>query len=119
MMFGVILRVIRSKVEPKCFLPGFGKKPWANPLGFGSKFQIFFKFLYRKKEPRNDVWGYFQSDWKQSGTKEFLSRFWQKNHGLTPWDLVQNFKFSKTFSTGKKEQGNDVLGYFKSDWKQS
>ena len=29
---------------------------------------------------RNDVWdlGYFKSDWKQSGTKEFLSPFWQK-----------------------------------------
>ena len=47
MMFGVIFRVIGSKVEPKNFLAILAK-----------------------------------------------------NHGLTPWDLVQNFKFSKTFSIG-------------------
>ena len=40
MMFGVVLRVIGSKVEAKWFLAVFDEKPWTNPLGFGSKFQI-------------------------------------------------------------------------------
>ena len=39
-MFGVVLRVIGSKVEAKCFLAIFGQKPWTNPLGFWSKFQV-------------------------------------------------------------------------------
>ena len=49
-MFGVVLRVIGSmrKVEARLFFSHFlGKNPWTNPLGFGSKFQIFLKFLYR------------------------------------------------------------------------
>ena len=40
MMFGVVLRVIPSKVEAKFKLAVFGQKPWTNPLGFGSKIQI-------------------------------------------------------------------------------
>ena len=40
MMFGVVLRVIGSKLEAKWKLPVFGQKPWTNPLGFWSKFQI-------------------------------------------------------------------------------
>ena len=40
MMFGAVLRVIGSKVEPNWFWGVFGKKAWTNPLGFGSKFQI-------------------------------------------------------------------------------
>ena len=40
MMFGVVFRVIGSKVEEKFFLAVFGQKAWTNPLGFGSKFQI-------------------------------------------------------------------------------
>ena len=37
MMFGVVLRVIASKVEEKLKLAVFGEKPWTNPLGFRSK----------------------------------------------------------------------------------
>ena len=40
MMFGVVLRVIGSKLEAKLKLSVFGQKPWTNPLGFWSKFQI-------------------------------------------------------------------------------
>ena len=37
MMFGVVLRVIGSKVEEKLKLAVFGAKTMDNPLGFGSK----------------------------------------------------------------------------------
>ena len=40
MMFGVVLRVIGSKVEAKLKLAVFCQKPWINPLGFGSNIQI-------------------------------------------------------------------------------
>ena len=30
--------------------------------------------------------------------------FLAKKHGLTPWDLGQNFKFAKTFSIGKRSR---------------
>ena len=40
MMFGVVLRVIGSKLEEKWFLGVFGQKAWTNPLGFQSKIQI-------------------------------------------------------------------------------
>ena len=40
MMFGIVLRVIGSKVEAKWCLAVFGEKAWTNPLGFRSKFQI-------------------------------------------------------------------------------
>ena len=40
MMFGIVLRVIGTKVKAKWCLPVFGQKPWTNPLGFGSKFQM-------------------------------------------------------------------------------
>ena len=40
MMFGVVFRVIGSKVEEIWFLAVFGQKAWTNPLGFWSKFQI-------------------------------------------------------------------------------
>ena len=40
MMFGVVFRVIGSKMEGNCFLALFCQKPWTNPLGFWSKFQI-------------------------------------------------------------------------------
>ena len=41
MMFGVVFRVIGSKVEGNWFLAVFGQKGRTNTLGFGSKFQIF------------------------------------------------------------------------------
>ena len=47
MMFGMVLRVIRSTVEATWFLAIFDQKAWTNPLGFGSKFQICSHFLYR------------------------------------------------------------------------
>ena len=47
MMFGVVFRVIGSKVEEILFLAVFGQKAWTNPLGFWSKFQICYNFLYR------------------------------------------------------------------------
>ena len=34
MMFGVVLRVIGSKVEENWFLAALGQKAWTNPLGF-------------------------------------------------------------------------------------
>ena len=34
MMFGVVFRVIRSKVQEIWGLALFGKKVWTNPLGF-------------------------------------------------------------------------------------
>ena len=37
MMFGLVLRVIGSKVEEKLKSAVFGQKPWTNPLGFGYK----------------------------------------------------------------------------------
>ena len=46
MMFGVVFRVIGSKVEQSWFLAVFGKKAWTKvkisnlPLGIWSKFQI-------------------------------------------------------------------------------
>ena len=40
MMFGVVLRVIASKVVGKLKLAVFGQKPWTNPLGFWSNIQI-------------------------------------------------------------------------------
>ena len=46
MMFGIVLRVIGSKVEAKWCLAVCGQKPWTNPLRFGSKFQICRSFLY-------------------------------------------------------------------------
>ena len=38
LIFWVVLRVIGSKVEAKCFLAVFGQKAWTNPSGFWSKF---------------------------------------------------------------------------------
>ena len=46
MMFGVVFRVIGSKVEQSWFLAVFGKKAWTNPLGIWSKFQICSNFLH-------------------------------------------------------------------------
>ena len=46
-MFGVVLRVIRSKSDAKWFRTVFGQKPWTPPFGFWSKFQIGSNFLYR------------------------------------------------------------------------
>ena len=46
MMFGIVLRVIGSKVEAKWCLAVFGEKPWTNPLGVRSKFEICSNFLY-------------------------------------------------------------------------
>ena len=40
MMFGVVFGVIGSKIKENLFLAVFGQKPWTNPLGFWSKFQI-------------------------------------------------------------------------------
>ena len=40
MMFGVVFRVIGSKVEENWVLAVFGQKAWTNPLGFWSKFKI-------------------------------------------------------------------------------
>ena len=40
MMFGVVFRVIGSKLEEIWFLAVFGQKAWTNPSGFSSKFQI-------------------------------------------------------------------------------
>ena len=44
MMFAVVSRVIGSKVDekklPLQFQRFFGQKPWTNPFGFSSKFQI-------------------------------------------------------------------------------
>ena len=40
MMFGVVFRVIRSKVDAKWFFAVFGQKSWTNPLGFKSIFHI-------------------------------------------------------------------------------
>ena len=40
MMFGLVFRVIGSKVEEKLKIAVFGQKPWTNPLGFGSKIHI-------------------------------------------------------------------------------
>ena len=40
MMFGVVFRVIGSKVEEIWVIAVFRKKVWTNPLGFWSKFQI-------------------------------------------------------------------------------
>ena len=51
--------------------------------------------------------GYVKSDWKVKGAKWNERNFepiLAKNHGLTPWDLVQNFKFSRTLSRGKKSR---------------
>ena len=47
MIFGVVFRVIGSKVEQSWFLAVFGQKAWTNPLGIWSKFQICSNFLYR------------------------------------------------------------------------
>ena len=33
-----------------------------------------------------------------------FSRFWPKNHELTPWEFGQNFKFAQTFCIGKKSR---------------
>ena len=41
MMFGVVFKVIRSKVEENWVLAVFGQKVRTNPLGVWSKFQIF------------------------------------------------------------------------------
>ena len=49
MIFGVVLRVIGSKVEGKCFLAVFGQKPWTNPLGFWSKFKFAKTFCIGKR----------------------------------------------------------------------
>ena len=43
MRFGVVLRVIGSKVEAKLFLAVFGQ----NPLDFGQNFKFARNFLYR------------------------------------------------------------------------
>ena len=39
MMFGVVFRVIGSKMQENWFLAVFGQKAWTNPLGFSSKFK--------------------------------------------------------------------------------
>ena len=39
-MFGVVLRVIGSKVEAKWFSAVFGQNPWTNPLDFGQNFKF-------------------------------------------------------------------------------
>ena len=41
MMFGVVFRVIGSKVAQNWVLAVLGQKVLSNPLGFLSKFQIF------------------------------------------------------------------------------
>ena len=40
MMFGVVVKVIESKLEKNWFLGISGQKAWTNTLGFWSKFQI-------------------------------------------------------------------------------
>ena len=77
-MFGLVLRVISSKVEARQFVAVFGQKPWTNPWGFGSKFQICSNYFYREKEPRKDVVGCFKSDLKQSVSKVVGSNFSSK-----------------------------------------
>ena len=64
---------IGSKSDAKWFKTVFGQKPWTPPFGFWSKWfrtKVVLWLakndgLYRKKEPRNDVWGGLKSDWKQ------------------------------------------------------
>ena len=43
MMFGVVFRVIGSKLEENWFLGVFGQKAWTNPLGFWSKISNLLK----------------------------------------------------------------------------
>ena len=40
MMFGEVFRVIGNKVEEKFFMAVFRQKPWTNPWGILSEFQI-------------------------------------------------------------------------------
>ena len=40
MMFGIVLRVIATKVGAKWCLAVFCQKPWTNHFGLESKFQI-------------------------------------------------------------------------------
>ena len=88
-------------MEKTWLLALFGRKAWTNPLGFWSKFQICSNFLYSLREPRNDVWSGFQSDWKQIGRKLVFSAFLFKKHALTHWDFGQTFKVPQTFCIGK------------------
>ena len=78
-MFGVVFKSdwkqIGSKVEVICFLAkNHGLTPW----DFGQNFKLSKTFFKGKRQPRNDVWGCFESDWKQIGSKAEVIFFWPK-----------------------------------------
>ena len=79
MMFGVVFRVIGSKVEESWFLAVFGQKHGLTPWEFGQNFKFAQTFCIGKKEPRNDVWSCFQVIGSKVEESWFLSRFWPKS----------------------------------------
>ena len=77
-MFGVVFRVIGSKVEEKLFLAVFGQKHGLTPWDLGQNFKFAKTFSIGKKEPRNDVWVVFRVIGSKVEEKLFLAVFGQK-----------------------------------------
>ena len=100
MMFGVLLRVIGSKV---CFSPFLTKNHELTPWDLGQNFNFAKTFCIGKRS-REMMFGVLLRVIGSKVEAKCFSPFLTKNHELTPWDLGQNFNFAKTFCIGKRSR---------------
>ena len=99
-MFGEVFRVIGNRVEEKCFLPFLAKNHGQTPWEFSQNFKFPKTFCIGKRSREMMLGELF----RVTGNKVQANCFkplLAKNHGQTPWELGQNFKFPKTFCIGK------------------
>ena len=110
-MFAVVSRVIKSKVEERkvffWFQPFLAKNNGLTPLDFPQNFKFANTFSIGKRSREMMFAVVFRVIGSKVEAKKLVLQFQPflaKNHGLTPLDFPQNFKFANTFSIGKRSR---------------